>query len=405
MELFYGVSYTVSEAHLPEPLLFGIILIPVAISLFCKYALRFEISWLEFAAQLVIGFCVFSLIWAVGRYSAAGDTEILNGTVQSKNAWRFSCPTNTSNPCRNGYSCHSHQVCSTVGSGKDAHESCHEEHDTCYEYDWEQNWYVKSNVPTASEIEIKRVDAQGAYMPPRYDKVQVGDPVSGTHAYKNWVKASVNSLFKEDAGKDETYKALMKPYPIGIVDYYNIDRIVTPNFPLANKQAWNWELSKMLGKLGPSRQMNMVVVIANNVPRDYAYGVRRSWQGFKKNDAIIVIGLQNGKVSWGETMSWSKNSIFNIEMRNMVTDLQGTDINAVNPATFFANVQTISTKDFVRRPMKEFEYLKGDIPPPVWLIVLSVILAILFGVGTSVLFNNVDLDAAIFSGRRNQNWS
>ena len=41
---------------------------------------------------------------------------------------------------------------------------------------------------------------------------------------------------------------------------------------------------------------------------------------------------------------------------------------------------------------KEFEYLKGDIPPPTWLRWTSVILAILLGVGTSYFFHNFDLD-------------
>jgi len=381
---------------MPDPILFGIILIPVVISLFCKFVLRFDISWLEWLAGLLIGIACLSLIWAVGRYSAAGDTEILNGTVQSKNVWRFSCPTNTSNPCTNGYTCHSHQVCS--GTGKD--RSCHEEHDTCYVYDWEQNWQVKTNVPTLPEVDIRRVDDQGAVEPQRWSAVRVGDPASAPHSYKNWVKASVNSLFKEDKGKDETYKSLVPSYPSRINDYYNINRIVTPNYQLANKADWNTELSRILSTLGPSHQMNMVVVVANNVPRDYAYGVRRSWQGFKKNDAILVIGLQNGKIEWSEVMSWSKNSIFNIELRNMVTDMRGTDINAVNPADFFAKVQAISAKDFVRRPMKEFEYLKGDIPPPMWLIVVATILAVVLGVGSSMVFNNVDLDAAIFNRRR-----
>lgn len=38
-----------------DPTLFFIVLIPVAISLAAKFLLRWDISWLEFAAQVLIG--------------------------------------------------------------------------------------------------------------------------------------------------------------------------------------------------------------------------------------------------------------------------------------------------------------------------------------------------------------
>jgi len=376
---------------LADPILYLIILIPIAISLCCKYLLRWEISWLEWGAQFLIGILVLGIIWSVGRYSAASDTEILNGTVQSKNAWRFSCYRDTANPCKNSYMCDPYTVCSGYGKTR----SCTTQWHTCYTYSWEQNWLVKSNVPTATEFEIARVDPQGKYEPRRWTNVQLGDAVAATHSYKNWIKGSVNSLFKENADKDGLYTNLMSQYPTKITDYYAIDRVVTPNYMLRNKNEWNRELSKMLGQLGPARQMNMVVVITNNSPREFAHAQRRNWQGFKKNDAVLFVGLRNGQIDWAEVMSWSKNSIFNIELRHAVSDMAGVNIADIEPVIFFSIVRDISMRDFVRRPMKEFEYLKGDIPPPTWLIITSFILAIALGVGTSILFNKVDLDAAV----------
>ncbi len=383
-------------------ILFGIILIPVVISLICKFGLRWEISWLEWGAQVLIGVLCLTLIWAMGRYSAADDTEIVNGAVTGKHAWKFSCPTNTSNPCRNGYSCNFREVCS--GSGKD--RSCHMEHDTCYTYSWEQNWYVDNNMPVSKSIEIDRVDRQGRNMPDRYDEARIGDPTAAPHHYKNWVKASVGSLYSKDESAVETYAPLMTPYPNKFYDYYNIDRIITPTkFKLANEAAWNRELAKILSKLGPSRQMNIVVVIADGVPREYAYGLRRHWDGFKKNDAAIIIGTQNGAIQWAEVMSWSKNELFNVELRNAISvDMQGVAINSVDPAVFFAKVADVSQRNFVRRPMKEFEYLKGSIPPPTWLIWVSIVVAIVLGIGTSYVFNRVDLDASVLGGRRFKTW-
>lgn len=385
---------------MPDFALFGIILIPVAISLFCKFALRWGISWLEWGAQVLIGCICLTLIWGIGRYSAADDVEIVNGAVTGKHAWKFSCPTNTSNPCRNSYSCNCHQVCtSSTDSKGNTTQSCTTHCDTCYVYPWEQNWYVKNNMPVNSEIEIDRVDRQGKRMPDRYREVRVGDPTSATHRYKNWVKASVGSLYSNDERASETYAALMSKYPNKVYDYYRVDRIVTPTkFKLVNEDAWNEELSKALSTLGPTRQMNMVVVIVEGVPREFAYGLRRHWEGFKKNDAVIVIGTRNGAIEWAEVMSWSKNELFNVQLRNAISvDMQGVAVNAINPATFFAQVKDISQRNFVRRSMKEFEYLKGSIPPPTWLMWTAIIAAIVLGIGTSFIFNRVDLDAAIFN--------
>ena len=370
-----------------EPILLGIILIPVAISLFCKFALKWDISWVEFAAQFGIGVLSLSLIWFIGNNFVGIDREVLNGQVTGKHYWQFSCPTNTSNPCTNGYQCHPVTTCSGTGSNK----SCSTHYDTCYVYPWEQNWYADTDLPNMKTTEIARVDDQGAIEPPRYTSTHKGDPASSTELYKNWVKASANSLFKDDAVKEEANKALMVEYPIKINDYYNINRIITPNITLPNKAAWNLQLAQILETLGPSKQMNIVVVMVDGVGRDYALGLRRHWKGFKKNDAVIVIGLKGGAIQWAEVMSWSKNSLFNVEMRNMIEEAKDMPLALINPAEFMKNVQDISQRDFVRRRMHEFEYLRSDIPPPTWLIVLTSILAVGVGIGTSILFNRIDL--------------
>jgi hypothetical protein len=381
----------------------GIVLIPVAISLFCKFALRWDISWLEWGAQVVIGLACLSMIWAMGRYSAASDVEIVNGAVISKNAWRFSCPEDTSNPCRNSYQCHPYEVCtSSTDSKGNTTQSCTTHYHTCYDYPWEQNWYVNNNMPVNQSIEIDRVDRQGAVEPPRYTQARIGDPTSAQHGYKNWVKASVGTLYSQDKRSNETYAALIPGYPLKVYDYYNVDRVITPTkLKLANEDAWNYELAKAVSTLGPQKQMNLVVVIAEGVGRDYAYGLRRGWEGFKKNDAVIVIGTRNGAIEWAEVMSWSKNKLFEVELRNAISvDMQGQAINSVDPAQFFAKVRDVGMRNFERRPMAEFEYLKGSIPPPAWLSWVCAIVAIVLGIGTSYVFNRVDLDAALFSRLR-----
>lgn len=385
-----------------DPFLWGIVLIPPFIALLAKLGLRWSITWPEFIVQGIMGLAALSMVWAIGNATVGMDTETINGAVTGKHAWRFSCPTNTSNPCRNDYQCHCHKVCS--GSGKD--KSCRTECDTCYEYDWEQNWLVETNLFNAREFEIDRVDDQGAREPARYTEVKPGDPASSAHGYKNWVKASSRSLFKEDGAAEERFRALIPAYPQAVKDYYKVDRVLAVNTTLANQAAWNDALARSAAKLGPRKQVNFVLLIVKGTSRDFAAATRRNWEGFKKNDAVIVIGLDNaGRITWAESMSWSKASIFDVAMRGMIIDMEGTPITSVDPKAFFAQVEQITARDFVRRPMKEFEYLKGDIPPPAWLHWLSAILAVLIGCGLTYWFHVVDMEAALsnlFSKRSNR---
>lgn len=137
-------------------------LIPTAIALIAAFGLKLDISLKELAIQIVGGFLVLGAVWVIGLNLSSLDKEVWNGRVIDKTVWKFSCHTNTSNPCTNGYSCHFHEVC----SGSRKNKSCHTEHDTCYVYPWEQNWYVKSDLNSKQKID--RIDAQGALQPPRW---------------------------------------------------------------------------------------------------------------------------------------------------------------------------------------------------------------------------------------------
>lgn len=369
-------------------ILFGLLLIPPAIGLIARFLFKADISWKEFLIQVIGGCLALSLIWCLGRYSAAADTEVLNGTVTGKHVERFSCPMNTGNPCENGYTCNSRMVCETTGSGKDRTTSCHEEHDTCYVYDWEQNWFADS---TLDDFKIHRIDDQGAQEPQRYTSVAIGDPVVRTHGYMNWVKASSDSLYSQAEHGVERYQALLPTYQQRIYDYYKIDRVYPTNVKLANIRAWNDALARMQGPLGRSKQINVNLVVVSGAERDYAQALRRHWIGFKKNESVIVVGLTGGNIEWAESMSWSKNAIYDVDVRNMIEDRRGIAFASIDPNEFTGALGTIVKQDYVRRPMKEFEYLKGEIPPPAWMVWISLIFALIYGAGTSFYFNRVEI--------------
>ena len=382
-------------------MLFGIVLIPIAILLAAKFVLKWDITWLEWGVSVVLSLLVLALIWYGGRTAAAGDREVWNGAVVSKDVDYYTCPTNTSNPCQNGYSCNCYTICtSSTDSKGNVTQSCTTHCDTCYRYPWEQDWQVKT---TLGQYTISRVDAQGASEPPRWTRTEPGDPVADLRPYKNWVKASSGTLFRDSATAAERFARILPRYPETIFDYYRIDRVVTPNVRLPNEAQWNLELGRMLATVGPKRQVNMVLVVVD-APRDYARALRYHWQGFKKNDAIVIVGVSGGVVRWAEVMSWSKNPGFDIKARQLIEAYQGQPIAALDPPAVSQALGGIAMSDFQRRPMEEFEYLKGDIPPPGWLIWLAVIAAIVLGVGSAVMFHQNDLDGALFNRNKRYRW-
>lgn len=365
-------------------LLFLFLFIPVVIALIAKFAFKLDITWKEFGAQIAAGVLSVAVVWGLGAESATWDREVWNGSVTRTEMRQFSCPTNTMNPCRNGYTCNCRRV--YAGSDSEGRPRYRTECDTCYRYPWERDWLVHTNVHSVP-FDIDRIDAQGRGEPPRWTAITPGEPVSTTAPYQNWVMAANHSLFNESPEADSIYADLLVDYPIDIVDYYRLDRVVTPNVELANERLWNRELSNSLSRLGPSRQMNIVLVISEGTERSYASAMRRHWRGFKKNDAIIFVGLDAaGNVTWSEVMSWSRNELFNIETRAFFEQNIGQPFASLDPRQIMAQVEELSLL-FERRPMHEFEYLRGDIPPPTWLIIVAMILSIGGGIGLSIFFH------------------
>jgi len=291
------------------------------------------------------------------------DQEILNGKITTKRVWQFSCPMNTSNPCTNDYACNCHPVRYVCGSDAKtgATQYCTRiECDTCYTYPWEKNWYVSSTI--FNDMQIKRVDDQGAVEPPRWTATQPNDPVSMKNTYDNWVKAAYDSLFhKDEKSLSEELKKKVPSYPLGIYDYYKIDRVLTVGYNLPNTKEWNVALSEALKDIGSLKQINVVIVMYKGLPDDFPNAVRNVWRGFKKNDAVIFLQFdQDDIIERVSIMSWSKKDMFNVVLRDELFDLYGGH-KIANVNEFMNVIKTVTMQHYQRRSMQEFEYLKDDI--------------------------------------------
>lgn len=320
-----------------------VFLVPLAVAGFAFVVLD-GISLKELAC--VAGACLVVAASSAGVVSCANthDVEVWNGVVTGKQQVIVSCS--------HSYRCRCHQECS--GSGKN--KSCSEVCDTCYEHLRDYDWDVyTSNQET---ITIERIDRQGVHEPPRFTRVKMGEPTSRTHSYKNYIKGSPDSLFRHQ-GLKEKFANEMPSYPGEVYDYYRLDRFVAVGFDVPERNKWNWELMRVNAELGARKQVNMIVVLVKDRPHDWYYALEETWIGGKKNDAVLVVSVDNSmKPQWAEVMAWTSNEAFKVKLRDDIMDDQVITRDSV--MTALAN--NVS-KHYVRKPMKEYEYLNSAIKP------------------------------------------
>ena len=370
---------------------------PILIALVVKFVFHETITITESLTQVLLVTAIIFGFWGLGRYSDTGDTELWNGEVTNKEIIRRNCPWGwndytdsfcTEYTTRRVKDGPPRRVCS--GDGKD--RRCHMEQDykTQYRYDypWEQKFYVYTNVQET--FHIARVDPQGALTPPAYTRSFVGDPVAVPKRYTNWIKGAAYSIFHEDGAAEEKYVKMLPQYPMEIYEIYKVDRVVrvgdvtVPGFVTDALRA-------DLKELGPQQQMNVIIVVADAkvVGQDFPYAVRRYWQGFKKNDAVVFLGVDGAVLKWVDVMSWSKKSMFNVSLRNHLADFTDKPLDYMRVLSYI----TIDAQaHYERRSMKEFEYLKSQIPVPTWLTITIFVLGLVGSAGLTWLFHSVKFD-------------
>lgn len=367
------------------------LLVLLIILVLLKVVFHKTISVIELGIQVVAMILVSGMMWLFTLANfGTSDYEVWNGEINEKKNVTQDCPSGWRSSrdsfCR-AYRTREVYVGQSCHTTSDNKRVCEDEYETeyKYKYDWEGNWYVIAKSISAI-WEIDRVDEQGAIEPPDYTKTKVGDPAAKTHGYTNWIKGASNSIFHEDGEVVEHYKDMMPEYPISIYDRFKIDRIIPVGVTIDNLQEYNDKLSRALSYLGPKRQMNAIIVVvdAKKASIDYARALRRAWQGFKKNDAVIIIGTTDGKVSWAEVLSWSKKNAFNVELREAILAERDKplDLNKTILMLF-----EIGKDRYERRAMAEFEFLKEEIPTPVWLIVFGIIMQVATAMISFVFFH------------------
>ena len=344
--------------------------------LVAKAIWRETYTWGEVGIQLGGGFAVVFLGWHFGIYSQVARTEIWNGEITGKEQVWVSCS--------HSYQCNCRQV--TRGTGKDATTTT--ECDTCYEHHFDYDWEVYTSV---GNFEIPRIDRQGVFTPPRWAKVQKGQPAAREHTYTNYVAASKQSLFNKTA-QDFNYLPDVPKYP-RVFDYHYANRVLPVMVALPDLPLWQTGLAELLKELGPKKQANITVVIAGTPDQNFRHKVEAAWEGGNKNDVVVLIGVvpESLEILWADVITFGGNignEALAVSLRNTLLE-QGT-VDRMQTLTAIGN----HVRDGYNRPqMKDFEYLKHQIEPTTLFQVMFGILLVALNIGVTIFFHRNDWHA------------
>lgn len=332
------------------------------------------ISWLTFkrisVKEFLLGIGIQAIIAGISiliiYHDSTSDIEIWNGWIASKQKEIVSC--------EHSYKCFCHNSCDSKGS-------CTEHCSTCYEHNHDYDWMLYTS--NHESITIPRIDRQGTEMPNRYASAKLWEPTVQEHNYENYIKASPGSLFRHTK-VDDKYKDTIPNYPQNIYDYYRIKRLVS-NVPLSNSQEWNDGLDTINSLLGQKKQVNIILVLTTH-SQDWYYALETAWIGGKKNDVIIVMGVQENRPKWVNIMCWTTSELFKVRLQDSLMKLP--EVTAKDTLGIISyNVQEY----YKRKPMKDFEYLKSSIAPSRTQYLVTIILGILISIILNYLFVKYDV--------------
>ena len=344
-------------------------MIPMVWPWVSKYIWAHAVTVYEVLLHLGIVIVTTAAVFYIGMCGQTVDIEVWNGEVTGKEkAWTS---------CSHSYQCN----CRNESCGKDCTTYvC----DTCYEHSNDWDWNVYSNINDTTTI--NRVDRRGSNEPPRWTAVKIGEPYSDTKMFENYIKGAPDSLFN-DKDLVTKYANLIPEYPARVHDYYRLNHVLSVGVPVSDLVEWNSDMATILKGLGPKKEANVVIVIAKTNQVDYAKALKEAWLGGKKNDTIIIIGSSTyPTIDFVDVFSWSSKTILDVELRNAILDVKTLDRKKIIPII----TQQINT-NFRRRSMEEFAYLKDEIVPPPWLLILTSILSICVSAGVSYFTITVDI--------------
>jgi len=337
-------------------------LVPVGIALYLVLTNR-EYIWKEFAIQAGATLAYVAIIYAL-LFSVTTDLldeNYYNGKVKSSTYYEewtelvtytesYSCGT-SKNP----------RTCTRTKTRRDYHSP-----------------YYQIKTDLGETISIRRGDflkttrefgKKEVYLH-RSGQVSYGDgnkfvsyptkviPTSVGHTYENLVAAANGNVIHTKVPKSDIQmlvkKGKLREYPVLYKGAYGetilnriIDTTGLSKIDIAKFQ-------NLATNVGRTKQANPIIYITKE-DSSFKDALSQYWNMGKKNDVTLVLGVNDdGIIVWSDVICFTNNTDFIVDMQS---DFEDKKLNNDLLPIIEKNIN----KSFIRKPMKEFEYLKENI--------------------------------------------
>lgn len=195
-----------------------------------------------------------------------------------------------------------------------------------------------------------------------------GDPrtaevVATTHHFENRIRANKHNTFrKEPLTLEERNGQPLHARQWISANYYA---------PSVYGDPFGGELEKRIAKinadLGASKQVRIHLLFYQDV--DIAIGPlqERDWEGGKKNELNLCLGLHGNTIVWCYPFSWSEREDMKAELRD---ELEG--LHEAQPIA--AAIEKTVREKWERKHFRDFKYLAID--TPLWAVLLAYFVAV-----------------------------
>lgn len=339
--------------------LLGLLIIPFVIAAVSWKLLPFTITRNEFIAQvvctLIIGFASFK----ISAWGSMQDTEYWHGHVTGKDNGVESC-------------CH----CSTVCDSRNKDGNCTSSHTEC---DHSLDYWWSVDVSTGDSLN----DGCNGWPsdPDWWTSIRVGDPATVPHQYTNYLLADPDSL--RIPNTSEKFKGMVPEYP-GQGSFEIASRRAL-GVGVKPPQGWTSRLRDINAELGPKHQVDLMILLTNVQDPDFVHAVEAEWLYGPKNALTVVLGVQDGTVTWAGVSSISSVQELRIDIRDKLPG------RSLQDPTLLDDIAALVASEFHRRPMSEFEYLESAATPRGWSLVLTYLFNILAACGLTFLVHKKDI--------------
>jgi hypothetical protein len=347
-------------------ILFGLLLIPIIIASIIFFIFHEKITWKEFLIQVSFQTFIISCFYAIALHKDISDVQHIHGRITGKVHDSQSC-------------CHCRQVCkmkTKVCSGSGRDKSCYSECSLWVtECDHSQDYYWSLN-STIGDFTIDSCEPNPNRTPKVWEEAYVGEPATRTSYYDNYLKIDPESIF---AHKD--FKKYSVPDFPQTYDFYKVDSITGS---VKVPYDWNYKLNEINARLGRQKEVDIKIVTTWLQDASYAEAIESKWLYGPKNSLIIVLGINENKISWARVVTFSKVEELKIYLRD---ELQGKTLND----DVLNIIEKSVGEKFKRTSMSEYKYLLDSKKISTGWIIFLYILGTIMSLGISYLLHRHDL--------------